>query len=167
MDHDVGGLDIAVDDSFFVRVIERGGGLAENAEDGFLIGRLLSEQHFFERRAVDELHEDVRHAVLFGDVVNGHDAGVRKNAGGLRFADQALAETLAFGGVGEVLKADTLDRDGAADGGVQGLIYDAHRAPPQFRNDLVAPDLLHVSNLILTQRSGCACDRIVAEDYSK
>ena len=37
VDDDVGGLDIAMDDSPMVRVIERGGGLAEEAEEA---GRL-------------------------------------------------------------------------------------------------------------------------------
>ena len=46
MHHDVGGLDIAMDDAFFVRVIERRGHLPQDAEQRFFVGRLLRLQHF-------------------------------------------------------------------------------------------------------------------------
>src|SRR5262249_16660616 len=106
-----------------------------------------------------EFHEDVRHAVLFGNVVDGHDAGVGENAGGLRFAEQSLAHTLALGFVGEVLESDALDGDGPADGGIFGTVHDAHGSAAQFPNNLVPADLLHGIFIL----SEYVFDRISAE----
>jgi hypothetical protein len=42
------------------------------------------------------------------------------------------------------VEPDTLDRDGAPNGRVLGLVDDPHGPAAQFGNDLVSPDLLHL-----------------------
>ena len=86
-----------MNDAFPVSVIQRTGRLAENTQQRFFIGSLRRQHQLFERRAVDEFHENIRHAVFFGNVVDGDDVGMRKNARRLRFAKQALAQAVALG----------------------------------------------------------------------
>ena len=77
MDHDVGGLDVAVDDPFLVGVIQGRRGLAQDPEDRRRIRRLRAAEYFLEGGAVHELHRDVGQVALLGHVVDGHDARVR------------------------------------------------------------------------------------------
>ncbi len=67
-----------------------------------------------------------------------------QHPGGLRFAEQALAEALALmPRLGELIQADAFDGDGASDGGILRAVDNPHRAAPQLADDLVPPDLLH------------------------
>ena len=153
MNHDVGRLDVAMNDSLLVGVVERGGDLPQNAEQRIFVGSLCRSQHIFEGRAIDELHEDVGQAVLFENVVNGHDSGVRKDSGGLGFAKESLTEAFAFRFLGEIVEPDALDGDDPADGGVLGLVDNAHGTASQFAQNQITPDLFHDVYPILTQAS--------------
>ena len=69
--------------------------------------------------------------------------GMRQDAGGLRLAEQALAQPFALAFFGELAQPDALDRDHAADGRILRFIDDAHGAAAQLADDPVAPDILH------------------------
>src|SRR5262249_23631378 len=101
-------------------------------------------QHLFERRTVHQLHVDECGLAFIGDVVNGDDVRMRKDARRLRLAKQALAQPFAFGFVRQFAPPDALDGDHPAYCRVLRLIDDAHGAPPELADDLIATDLLHV-----------------------
>ena len=74
-DHDVGGLQITVDDSRLVRGFERSGDLRKNLV--CLVYRQWAlRESCSERRPVDELHREREHAVRLFDAVDGGDVGV-------------------------------------------------------------------------------------------
>ena len=109
--------------------------------------RLVAVQDFFERRAIHALHEDVGQPVLFGDVVDGDDVGMRKHPGRLRFAEQALAQAFALGIVGEIGQADGFDGDNPADGGILGAVNHAGRTTAELVQNPVSADLIHADTL--------------------
>jgi hypothetical protein len=134
-DHDVVGLEVAVDEADGVGGGEAVAGLGEHAEDLGAGPRLLVEPAA-QRDAGDELHRDVDLAVGGGaDVVDADDVGVREAGEGLGLAQQAA---LALGVAGAV--AQDLDRDLAIEGLVEGGVDDAHAAAAELAQDGVAAD---------------------------
>ena len=102
-DHDVGRLDVAVDDAAAVAVVQR----AQDAVDQ--LGRALRQQppigaqQVAQRAAVDVLHHDVRHGRALGRVlarvVDRDDRGVVQRRGGLRLpAEPGLEGVIAAPG---------------------------------------------------------------------
>jgi hypothetical protein len=97
-EHDVGGLDVAVDDARAVRVGER----IEHARGE--LQRALGDdlaavaQHLAQGHALDELHHDVRHGhlgravLLFAGVVHGDDVRVVEARRRLRLAAETRLE---------------------------------------------------------------------------
>jgi len=55
----------------------------------------------------------------------------------LRFAEQAFAQAVALGCIGQVAQADGFDRDRAPDRRVLGLVHNSHRAAAELTNHLV------------------------------
>ena len=89
LDHQVGRLDVAVDDGEAVRVGQAVAQLLQQpqlAGDG---GRLLAPDPHRQRLAVDVLHGDERLAVLLADVEDADDVLVLEHAGGVRFLHEA------------------------------------------------------------------------------
>ncbi len=132
VNENIGGLDIAVYDAFFVGVIERQSDLPKNGKHAVGEQRLGAVQNFFERRAIHELHEYVGQAVFLGNIVDGDDIGMGEDAGGLGFAKQAFAQPVAFGFVGEVREANGFYGDNAADGGVLSPVNDSRCTASEF-----------------------------------
>ena len=87
--HDVGGLQVAMDDPLVVR---RGEGLGERAGDleDALDGEPALRDEPIERRAVDKLHGEEVNAVSFLDREHGDDAGVVKGGESLRLTPETL-----------------------------------------------------------------------------
>ena len=96
-----------------------------------------------ERLPLDQFHGDINKPVLFVDIENRNDAGVRQAAGGLRLAEQPLPQVLDLVPIGLVGRLDRFDRHFAADSRIAGAVNNAHRPPPQLRSDLVTTDLFH------------------------
>ena len=126
------GLEIAMDDPFFVRrrepardlhrVVER---LADRNGAG---GQALAQ-----RLALEELGDDVRRAVLHAEVVDGRDSRVVQDAGGARLGLEALepVRVLREG------RGQDLDRDLAAQARIRRAVDLAHAARAERREDLV------------------------------
>ena len=90
-----------------------------------------------ERRAVDELHDEVGIAVAVdAEVVDLHDVGVRQPRDRLRLATEALHE------VGRGVEHH-LDGDGAIELGIAPAIDRAHPALPEELQVYVAADSSH------------------------
>jgi hypothetical protein len=83
-----------------------------------------------------ELQGEVRPAVGLADLVDLHDVGVLKAGDGLGLG----AEAGQFVGAGVGAGQDHLEGDQAVQAEVPGLVDDAHAAPAQFPEELVAGD---------------------------
>ncbi len=145
-EHDVAGLDVAVDDPVPVRVVERRQ-RALGDLDGALRGEPVAGLHqLAQRRAVDVLHDDVgdRHTghVGLAGVVHGDDVRVVQRRGGVRLTAEAGHER----GVPGEVRAQQLDRDAAAQAQVAALVDLGHAATTDDLAELVAlaePSLVH------------------------
>ena len=135
-DHEVLGLEVAVDDAVRLRVGEPGEQAFEHAAD-------LRQRHpadvRAQRAALDVLHRDVRRAVVLEVVVHGDDVRVRQRPGHARLAQEALGERR----VGRVERAQLLERDEPVEVGLAGEVHHRHAAATDLPEDLVAADRLH------------------------
>ena len=96
MHHDIGRLDVPMHDALAVGVIERERRLPQDVQHLCRFQCIGRGEQLFEGRPVDEFHEDIRHAVFLGDVVNRNDVGMGEDARRLRLAEEAVAQPLPF-----------------------------------------------------------------------
>src|SRR6516165_7298315 len=92
-----------------------------------VLQRLIERQRAFKRRAVDVLH----HQVIRPDIVELANMGMIQRGDRTRFPLEALRKLLL----------GNLDRDGAIKPRIAGLVYLAHAARANRREDLVGPEL--------------------------
>ena len=133
-DHDVGGLEVAVDEAGGVGGGEALAGLAKHGGE-LGEGPALALEPGVEGHAVDELHGDVDLAAEGADLVDADDVGVREPGHGLGLAQEA--------GAGEVLAGlgvEQLDGDLAVELLVVGGIDDAGAAAAELPQDGEAAD---------------------------
>ena len=137
--HDVAGLDVAMHDALLVREAQGRRQLRADG-DGLRQRQLrIALEPLRERHAVDELHRDVGQAVLFTDVVDGDDIGMRERPGALGLANEPDPVVL----VARQFGLQNLDRDGAIDFRVVRLVHRGHRPRPEDPGDSIATDLFH------------------------
>ena len=91
-DHEVGGLNVAVDDVAFVRVLQAVADLDDVVELVHHRQRTLLADHDVKALAFEELHHQEGRAVTIPQVVDDDDVLVLQAAGGFRFAMEALQE---------------------------------------------------------------------------
>ena len=133
-EHDVGRLDVAVDDPRRVRGRERARDVHRVAQRLVHRQRPLREQAV-ERAALHVLHRDAVRAVgRLVDVVDGDDVRVIERRGGAGLADEARATF----GVVERVAAQQLQRDGPGETGVARPVEHAHPSLAELLEDLVA-----------------------------
>ncbi len=139
--HDVAGLEIAMDDAFAVHVVEALGALVDHVDD--LVGSqcLAAGDVFLQRHAVDELHHNVIQVVFLAGVVDADDRRVVHPPGAVNLGEECLAQLLARRRIQVTGRVRDLDCDGALHERVEGLIDDAHRAAADAALDLVLGDL--------------------------
>ncbi len=136
VDHQVGRLDVAVNDRHPVRVAGRGGELFDPAQlVGLRDGRLAANQ-LRQRFALDVLHDDVRLRLVVAEVVHRDDVGVSEGGRRTRLAHEA------FSRIGDVeIAGEHLDGDETAEDRVVRGVDGAHAAAPEPPLDFVTPYL--------------------------
>ena len=122
-DEDVVGLEIAVDDAFFV-----GGGEAfgdvESVLDQFAARKSSGGQNFAKRLAFEKFGDKKADAVLLPDVVNSEDVGMIQRAQDFRL----MLETMKAVGIRGESGGQNFQSDRAIETRVTGAINLAHAA---------------------------------------
>ena len=136
LDHQVGRLDVAVDDVEGVGVGEAVAQLLEQPQLAGERGRLPAPDPHRQRLAVDVFHGDERLAVLLADVEDADDVLVLEHAGRVRFLHEAAPDLVVVDAFLEQLDGDRA----TADLGVAGTQERAHPARSDRAEDLVATD---------------------------
>ena len=140
--HDVAGLDVAVNDAHAVRILER----VEHAHH-HLFGVALAQsavhlENVAQGLALDILHHQIRQmlglAGFGGDdflarIVDVHDVGIVHLRHGMGFATETLKEDLVVGEVG----AHDLDRDGTSKTRIERHVHFGHAATADQLAELV------------------------------
>ena len=140
-----------------VRGVERVGDLLADADHvGHGEATLLVDE-VAQGGAVDQLHHDVRDAVVVAGVVGGDDVGMREPGRG----DGLVAEADAGAVVGREVGAEDLDRHPAREHRVVGDPHGGHAAAGERRHESVAAaehgagcGQLHGSIVVVSGRSG-------------
>jgi hypothetical protein len=135
-DHDVRGLEVAVQHALAVRIGDRLAHRLEYREHApaVLIRRAALLQERRQRLPLDQLHREVRPLVGHqAELVHGHDAGVLQLAADLRLLDEALHDLGALG----QLAVEHLHRHVAAEVRVVALEDHAHAAARDLAQQLV------------------------------
>ena len=142
--HDVGGLDVAVDDPTLVGVVQALGHALDQRERLPPGQRRTLPDDGVEGASAEQLkrHEESPRGRVASDVVHDHDRGVGQTRRGARLVEEALlvvrrALLRRFDG-----RADDLERDVAAEVGIVGPIDNAHRPSPKLGEDAVSAECL-------------------------
>ena len=138
--HDVGRLDVTVDDVAVVSVGEPVGHLRGNVQRQLHRQRLARRQDRAQLLSLQKLHGHVGEALALADVVDGDDVGVVEPAGRARLLVEARFVLGHL--VRRQREVDRLDRNDAVQHRVARLVDDAHGALPELRKKLVAAELL-------------------------
>ena len=133
-DHDVVGLNVAVDDAAAVRVLQRLGDLRGKMQRLAPTQLPLLLHILLERDALDELHDDVVDVVRVRHIVNAHDIRVRQHRHRLRLRVEAAAELLVL----KQLFLQDLDGNEAVEAVASRLVYHRHAARADQLQDLIA-----------------------------
>ena len=149
-EHDVGGLEVAVEDAEGVGGGEAVGGLDAGREDELEGGGAFGDE-LVEDLAGDVLHDDVGFFAVaafgwgFADVVDGADVGVVDGGGEAGFAELGGAHLLG----GEVAALEEFEDDGALKEGVVGKVDDSAAAGADLADELVLLDLASLHEFII------------------
>ncbi len=130
---DVDRLQVAVDDAVLVGVVD-GAGQGADQVGGRPRRLRRAVQLAVEAAAVHVLQREVGAAFRLADLVNLDDAGVVQAGHRLRLGLEARPVHLP----GQAAREDHLERHRALQAELAGLVDDAHAAPPQFLQQLVA-----------------------------
>ena len=136
-DEDVGGLDVAVNDAFRVRGVERVRDLDSQREQHFQI-QWPAPDSVLQRQAVEEFHGDESFAVLVVNLVNGADVRMVQGRGSFGFALKAAQGLRIFGNV----VGQELEGDKAAQLHVFRLVDNAHAPTTELLDDPVVRNSL-------------------------
>jgi hypothetical protein len=136
--HDVGGLEVAMNHAGLVRGLQPGGDLPRDRHhrgDRQGAGLLQGAGEVF---AFDVRHRDVLDTVDFAQVVNAHDVLVRDLTREQQFLFEATLDLGSHRHVPGDFRSNHFERDRHAQLGIPGLIDRAHAAYPEKANDQVS-----------------------------
>src|SRR5208282_5754444 len=134
-DKDVRGLDVAVDNAFRVRGVQRVGNLDRQTEQNVGLHRPAGDT-MLQRYTVEKLHDQEGMAILLPDFMDGTDIGMIEGRRRLRLALEAGQGLAIFDNViGQKLQGDK-----AVEGDVLGLVNHSHSAASEFLDDAVMRD---------------------------
>ena len=135
VEHDVGGLDVAMDDAHLVGVLQRVGDGGDELRR--LAGRRpLGRQQIGQRDPLDEFADQVREASRLADFVDRHDRRMPQLGDAAGLPQEPLDVAFA----GHLPRSRNLDRHDAVEFGVAGLVHGAEGARPHQINELVAAE---------------------------
>ncbi|MFY9725651.1 MAG: hypothetical protein WAJ87_09160, partial [Bryobacteraceae bacterium] len=134
--HDVGGLDVAMDDPVLMGALQALGGLRHDAHPFQQRQRTGRAYDVLKIVAFQVFHHDIEGTVVLAELMNGDDVLVVEIPGGCSlFAETRQAAGVAF-------RRKDLDGYLAAHGGVESKQNLAEPAPSEFAADLVFADSL-------------------------
>ena len=151
--HHVASADVAVEETFLMRVVES---ICNRGADPDRLGlwKRPGGDHVAKRDAVDELDREVEPALILAGVVEGGDSCVAQRT---RVASLAQESAASLVRVGHALGQE-LERDGAREQRVFGLPDRAHTPFAQLLDDLVATD--HAAQHEASLRAGARKARL-------
>ena len=94
--------------------------------------------HPIERWTRQELHRDEVSTFMFGNLMNGDNAGMIERGGGFRFLDEAPASVA----IADLVGRKDFDRDEPVEMDVACLVDDTHAAFAKLLEDLEVPERL-------------------------
>ena len=153
-EHEVGWLDVPMNDVALVGELERAASLLHDAENAGKRKRLMIVEMRLEALALDEFHGDVVEAVFFAGVVNHDDVGVGQKAGGAGFGLEALQKLGARKTGAFFTEADGLNGYGAANHRVFRFVHHAHGAAAEFADDFIPPGFGQSGHQRIRRRRG-------------
>ncbi len=134
VDHDVAGLEVAVDDARVVGLAQAAADLLGDGHDRGDVEPPRTADEALEVLPGDVLERDVMEALVLAQVVHPADVAVGDPVGQLDLVDEALERPRVLGDVG----TDELDGHFLVRLRVEGTIDAAHAAPSQELDDLIA-----------------------------
>ena len=157
-DKNIRGLDVAVDDAFGVRGVERIGNFDAQVEQRFDFER-ASADGMLQSFSVETFHGEIGVAAVFADVVDGADVGMVQGGGGFGFA----AKTFEGLGVAGQIFGQEFQCDKAVEARVLCFVDDAHASATKFFDDAVMRDgpvdeglrIVHVPRMVSASASWC------------
>jgi len=135
-DQHVLGLDVAVDHSAGVGVLQRPGHLGDDGQGFLLVQSPLLAEDLRQRAALDELHGQVVVVAALTHVQGADQVGMVELAGQPGLAHEALHEVAVLGEV----PAQDLEGHLAVHGDLAGQVHRAHPALAELAEQLVALD---------------------------
>ncbi len=121
-----------------MRKLQRAAGLLHDAQRARQWKAMAVVEQGLQTLSLNQLHGDVVEPVFFACVENHHDVGMGQQTCGARFRLKSRQEFWARESRAFFAQPDGLDRDGASDHRIHGLVNDAHGAAAQFTNDFVS-----------------------------
>lgn len=152
------GLDVTVDDSTVVGILER---LADRGHhgEGFLGRESVRLERLSQIDSLHEFHDEVEELFRLAEVMHRDDVGMTESGERLRLAGEAVGET----GLGFAVGSKELERDDAVEQSLAGAIDDPHSTDTdQFENFELGKSFLHFLD---RGRGGACCLRSLCRSH--
>ena len=135
IDEDVGGLDVAVNDTFGMGSTESVGNFAGKHEKRFQ-REGLSRNAMLEGQAFEKLHGNEDVIAMLADFINGADIGMIERGCGARLTTEAFKRVRISGDV----SGEKFQGYKTAELGILSLVNDTHTAAPELVEDAIVGD---------------------------